>query len=93
MDRFTVYLFLAIPLYFGFLHLAILPLLQKLSLCLQGTMFTYRLQPGVPSETPEPYKKYDIFWSFGANALALILSFIPLGIIEELGYGKQWFGR
>ena len=92
MDRFTLYFLLAVPLYFGLLHLVILPILQKASRRIQGTGFTHRLQAGARSNTKSPHEKYDLIWSFLANALALALSLLPFGILEELGYSPSWFG-
>ncbi len=92
LDRFTLYFLLTVPLYFGLLHLAILPLLQKASVRIQGTRFTHRLQAGAASKTKSPFEKYDLGWSLLANVLALILAFIPFVVIEELGCCGGWFG-
>ena len=92
MDRFTIYFFMTVPLYFLLLHKAILPALKKFSIRVQGAPFAYRLI-GSSAETDRPkHAKYDMLWSFLANAIALILSMTPFGIVEELGYGAVWFG-
>jgi hypothetical protein len=83
MDRVTLYFLLTIPLYFGLLHLLILPILQRVSLRIQGVKFTHRLQAGAPSDTKPPYGKFDLVWSFLANMLALTLSFLPLFIFDR----------
>ncbi len=92
MDRFTIYFLLTVPLYFLLLHVAILPALRSVSVKVQGTAFTYRLRGQSSSQTDPPYARYDLLWSFLANAVALLVALIPFGIIETLGYGSRWFG-
>ncbi len=91
-DRFVVYFLLTVPLYFGLLYRVVIPVMRKVSVRVQGTSFTYRLKPNVPTKTPPQYAKYDIAWSFAATFIAFVLSMIPFGIIEETGLGSRWFG-
>lgn len=92
MDRFTIYFLLTVPLYFLLLHVAILPALRSVSVKVQGTAFTYRLRGQSSSQTDPPYARYDLLWSFLANALTLTVSVLPFAIIETLGFGVRWFG-
>ncbi len=92
MDRFTIYLLITVPLYFLLLHAAIIPALRNISARVQGSQFTYRLRGQSSSETDPSHAKFDLLWSFLANALALVVSVIPFAVIETLGYGARWFG-
>jgi hypothetical protein len=92
MDRRTIYFFITVTLYFLLLHKAILPALKKFSIRVQGAPFDYRLRGSSAEKDRPKHAKYDMLWSFLANALALIVSMIPFGIVEELGYGAVWFG-
>ena len=84
MDTDTLYLIIAIPVFFFLLHLAVIPLFQKISVAVQGEPFAYRLQAGEKSKASKKVAKWDILWSALAFMVALTLTGLVLILLGEL---------
>lgn len=93
MDRKVLFILLAVPLYFGFLHLVVLPLLQRLAFKIQGARFTYRLRPWEASKTTGDASRYDMYWSVAAAVISLCAVMALFGVVKETGLFTGLFER
>ena len=84
MDTDTLYLIIAIPVFFLLLHLAIIPIFQKISVAVQGEPFAYRLQVWMASKASKRVAKWDILWSALAFMVALTLTGLVMILLGEL---------
>ena len=85
MDTKTIYLLVGIPTFFLLLHLAVIPILKKIAIAVQGEPFTYRLQVGMKSKASVRVAKWDILWSALAVMLAMTLCGLVLIILGNFG--------
>ncbi len=85
MDTKTIYLLVGIPTFFLLLHLAVIPILRKIAIAVQGEPFTYRLQTWMDSKATGRVSKWDILWSALAVMLVMTLSGLALVLLGHLG--------
>ena len=82
MNRSTEFLLVCIPIFFALLHIVIIPMLKRISIAVQGTSFTYRLQAGAKSRTINEKAKWDILWSALAVMVSIALTLLIIEIIN-----------
>lgn len=83
MKKEYIQLSFLIILSFSILYFISIPLIQRLSLKIQGTRFNFRTRLDYPSSTKD---KYDLLWSFIAFVIAMIISIVIFDFLNKKGW-------
>ena len=82
--RFIIYLIIAFSAFCLSLFFVTVPVLKKISLKMQGEIFTFRTALTATSKSNSTSAKYDIYWSAAAVLLSLLITFFLIGLLDYL---------